>query len=242
MNASLLALICFSLTIIPLSLVWAVDFSRYNQILERRPFAPVISTEDEAPKDMVTVVKPPAFVKDLRMCAITESPAGLKVGFVNIRKKPPRPYYLYVGDAEDGIKLVDADYKKSGALLRKGKEQFWMYMGGASPAGTASPKTKNPTARMPTGRMPIAMRRGKGGAALGTPISSSSYAERRQKRLEEMRARAAKARQLSDKQVEEKLQKYQMDLIRKGLTPLPMKLTPEMDRQLVKEGVLPPLE
>jgi hypothetical protein len=39
------------------------------------------------------------------------------------------------------------------------------------------------------------------------------------------------------------LEQYQMDLIRAGGEkgpPLPMELTPEMDDQLVKEGVLPP--
>jgi hypothetical protein len=43
--------------------------------------------------------------------------------------------------------------------------------------------------------------------------------------------------------LERKLQEYQMDLIRQGKTPLPMvPLTPEMDAQLVEEGVLPPQE
>ncbi len=39
----------------------------------------------------------------------------------------------------------------------------------------------------------------------------------------------------------EGLRQYQMDLIRKGRAPLPIPLTQEMDEQLVKEGVLPPL-
>jgi len=36
------------------------------------------------------------------------------------------------------------------------------------------------------------------------------------------------------------LERVQMDAIRNGLPPLPLPLTPEMDAQLVKEGVLPP--
>ena len=36
------------------------------------------------------------------------------------------------------------------------------------------------------------------------------------------------------------LENVQMDAIRNGLPPLPMPLTPAMDAQLVKEGVLPP--
>jgi hypothetical protein len=211
----------------------AEDFSRYSPILERRPFGAVSEAELESKNNVVTVVKPPAFVKDLRMCAITDSPAGLKVGFVNIRKKPPYPYYLYIGDSEDGIELVDANYENESALLRKGGEQFWMYMGATPAAGSPSTAKSTAAAKDSTARKRMAP---------GSQFSGS-YAERRRKRLEEMRKRSEKARKLSKEEVEAKLQKYQMDLIRKGLTPqTPIKLTPEMDRQLVKEGVLPPIE
>ena len=57
-----------------------------------------------------------------------------------------------------------------------------------------------------------------------------------------MRERAAAARDLSEAEVEKRLREYQMNLIRKGMTPLPIQLTPEMDAQLVKEGVLPAVE
>ena len=212
-------------------------FSRYNLILERRPFAAVVPADEEN-GSVVTVVVPPAFVKDLKMVAITESPAGIKVGFMNVRIKPPQPYYLYVGDSEDGIELVDASYEKEGALLRKGGEQFWMYMGAAPAVEAASPVTaKRSGVPAPPGFM-----RSKSGPGSAISKAQGSYAERRRKRLEEMRQRAAKARELSEAEVEQKLQKYQMDLIRKGLTPLPIKLTDETDRQLVKEGFLPPLE
>ena len=41
-------------------------------------------------------------------------------------------------------------------------------------------------------------------------------------------------------ELEKHLNEYQMDVIRQGLPPLPIPLTPEMDQQLVNEGVLPP--
>jgi len=41
---------------------------------------------------------------------------------------------------------------------------------------------------------------------------------------------------------EKSLKEYQMRMIREGKPPLPIPLTREMDDQLVKEGVLPPLE
>ena len=38
----------------------------------------------------------------------------------------------------------------------------------------------------------------------------------------------------------EHLYNYQMEVIRQGLPPLPIPLTPEQDAQLVAEGYLPP--
>jgi hypothetical protein len=211
------------------------DFSRYNLIVKRRPFAPPADAVNAAASNVITVVKPPAFVKDLRMCAITESPAGMKVGFVNIRQKPQKPYYMYVGDSEDGIELVDADYDKGGALLRKGGEQFWMYMGGGS-TGAAAGSSK----KQMVGRGPGSFRKksGPGGVSSAMP---SSYAERRRKRLEELRRIADEERRKSDEEIKKKLQEYQMERLRKGLVPLPLQLTPEADAELVKEGVLPPI-
>jgi len=42
-------------------------------------------------------------------------------------------------------------------------------------------------------------------------------------------------------ELEKHLQEYQVERIRKGLPPLPVPLTKEMDDQLVKDGVLPPV-
>jgi hypothetical protein len=214
-----------------------VDFSRYSLILNRRPFAAADLSDDSA-APVVTLVAPPAFVKDLRMCAITESPAGIRVGFVNIKAKPPQPYYLYVGDSEDGIELVEADYDKEGALLRKGSEQFWLHMGGEGlGVGPAPASSSVPPSALRGPRVPSVSPSSTAGNA-----GNVSYAERRRRRLEEMRERAAVARKLTEEEAEKRLQNYQMELIRKGLTPLPMQLTPEMDAQLVAEGVLPPAE
>ncbi len=216
-----------------------VDFSRYAPILERRPFASLVTNADIV-EPVVTLVAPPAFVKDLRMCAITESPAGVRVGFVNIKARPPQPYYLYVGDSEDGIELVDADYIREGALIRKDSEQYWLYMRGEAAVESSRPTVPHPTRSLTHSRnraIPSVTH-----TPAASPISGSSYAERRRRRLDEMRQRAADSRKESDSDVEKRLQEYQMDLIRKGLTPLPIPLTEEMDSQLVKEGVLPPVE
>ena len=66
----------------------------------------------------------------------------------------------------------------------------------------------------------------------GGADSSGSYAERLKRRREALRKGSG---------MTEALKQYQMDL-RQGKHPLPIPLTPEMDRKLVEEGVLPPLE
>ncbi len=166
------------------------------------------------------------------MVAITESPAGVRVGFVNMRKRPPKPYYLYIGDSDDGIMLADADFDSERALLRKDGEQFWMTMG--TGVADAPPPAEPDRPRRPSAPRPAAQESPPAGG------SAISYAERRRQRLEEMRHRAQESRQASEEDVEKRLQEYQMQLIREGKTPLPIPITEEMDAQLVEEGILPP--
>lgn len=74
----------------------------------------------------------------------------------------------------------------------------------------------------------------------------SSYADRRSVLLQKIEERKAprssgtNAPALTGDDLKKHLEKVQMDAIRKGLPPLPLPLTPEMDAQLVKEGVLSP--
>lgn len=72
--------------------------------------------------------------------------------------------------------------------------------------------------------------------------NETSYAERRRMRIEEMRKGAATNTPLSTEAMQKQLHKYQLDLMREGKAPMPIPLTKEMDDQLVKEGILPPLE
>lgn len=217
----------------------AADFSRYAPILERRPFSSPVAAEPVAPPPAVTVEAPPAFVQHLRMVAVTESPAGVRVGFVNIREKPPKTYFLFVGDSDDGILLAEADYDRERALLRKDGEQYWLSM------GEATSSAPEPAPSMPS-RSPRGVQRAQ---VTAQPVSGEnenaramSYAERRRQRIEEMRQRAQESRNLSEEEVEKRLREYQMKLIREGKTPLPIPITEEMDAQLVKEGILPPAE
>ena len=198
----------------------AADFSRYEVILARKPFGEIMLRPVPPPK--LAPNAPPPFVKDLRMCAITDSDFGIRVGFVDIKKKPPKSYYLGIGESEDGITVVNADYEMEAALLRKGSEEYWIYLGGKAgqaPAGLAS-----------------------AGDAAGKKKKRESYAVRLRRRRETFRYRKVEPPQLTGKELEEHLKQYQMDLIRKGMPPLPIPLTRDLDDQLVAEGVLPALE
>ncbi|MDA0577975.1 MAG: hypothetical protein O3B24_07745, partial [Verrucomicrobia bacterium] len=181
------------------------DFSHYDVILQRHPFGVVTA----APVVAAPVVMPPtgdSFIKNLRMCAITEAPDGPRVGLLDLSNKPPKSYFLYVGDVEDGIELVEADYVKERAKLRKGSEEHWISMSDASGAGSAvmvGTVAANPAV---AGANAMTTRR-------------LSYAERLRKRREgeEERMRELAARpQLAPAELEKSLQNYQLEVIRKG--------------------------
>jgi hypothetical protein len=224
------------------------DFSRYQIILEREPFGkppppppPPRKRAAPAPPPVVT----PPFVRSLRMCAITarSSDGKLRVGLIDIKSKPQKTYLLYVGDTtEDGIELVEADFAEEKALLRKGGEEHWIQLGGESTAATARKGGKGLFGGIPQVPFGSAAHRSKARSNTAANRSTTSYAARLKARREAMakrRQELAKPK-LSGGELKSHLQNYQMDLIRKGMPPLPMPLTREMDDQLVKEGVLPP--
>ena len=136
------------------------------------------------------------------------------------------------------MQLVDADFGREGALLRKGSEQYWIYMRAdqtppaSEPAGPPPGRTASPDGR-------VSARTRASSPVFG---SGESYAASRQRRLDEMRQRVKASRELTPDDLEQRLQEYQMHLIRSGKTPLPIPLSAEADRKLVEEGVLPPAE
>jgi hypothetical protein len=73
-----------------------------------------------------------------------------------------------------------------------------------------------------------------------------SYAERlrqsREARIRQISAASTNAPGLTQEELKKHLEQHQMQLIRSGQSPLPIPLTKEQDDQLVREGVLPPME
>ena len=203
----------------------ALDFSRYQVILDRKPFGDLPAKQEETAE---AVPAAESFAKNLRVCSIIEQDDGsVRVGFVDMQSN--KSYMLSVGDPPiDGIELVSASYEDKEAYLRRGSEmaQIKLQSGEVKDVSPAQQQTVMANAGDASQRR-------------------LSYAERRrlrQQRMQEQQAQPPPEPKYSGEELEKHLQDYQMDVIRQGLPPLPIPLTPEQDDQLVKEGILPPAE
>ena len=187
-------------------------FKRYQLILDKPPFG-------QAPPEaeVVQVAASQSFARNLRLSMLFEGPDGTtRAGIVDNTTK--KSYILRIGEPQDGLEVVEADVRTSEAMLRKGNEVALFKL----EAGAGEPISKKEQSSR-----------------------QSSYAERRRALLQKIEERRTQAEpppepKLSGEALKKHLEEVQMDAIRNGLPPLPLPLTPEMDAQLVKEGVLPP--
>lgn len=209
----------------------AIELGPYAVILSRKPFGEP-PPEPAAPATEAPQPVGPSLGDQYKMCAVKETEDGMWVGF--IEAKTSKSYYLKIGDEEDGIEVVDADYDLEKALLRKGTQEGWITMGKGGVGGAPGVSSGMPPGML----MPMP------GGGAGT--NRTSYAERRRKRLADMEARRkamAEVPKIPPEEMQKRLEEYQMELIRQRGSngpPLPLPLTPEMDDQLVAEGILPP--
>lgn len=206
------------------------DFGRYEVILSRMPFGDEAAAlaAATAAKSAASAAAAESFAKNVKMCAITRNRFNnrVQVGLVDVASK--KSYFLYEGDSEDGYELVKADYENEKAVVKKGDEEIEMTM---SAVAAAAPVVT---------RGPGGVRVGPGAPPFEQPLDPTMV--NRNLRVVDNTKNVPK---LPPAELQKKLQDYQMELIRaKGERgpPLPMQLTPEMDSQLVKEGVLPPNE
>ncbi|MEN7973548.1 MAG: hypothetical protein ABFR47_06900 [Verrucomicrobiota bacterium] len=200
---------------------------RYDVIIERSPFGvePLVETEDPQKKAAAAAA---AAAKELRLCFLLESETGeIRAGFENLKAKKgdSRSIILMVGESFMGMKLLDIDLDTSQATLEsKGQSVVFDLTKGAAPA--KRPAKKAPT-KQPQRRFGGGFRRKEPPKKPTPPPAPKLSPEEQERRRAEVRAN---------------LQDYQMEVIRQGMPPLPIPLTPEMDDQLVAEGVLPPTE
>ncbi|RKX31928.1 MAG: hypothetical protein DRP22_03000, partial [Verrucomicrobia bacterium] len=190
-----------------------VSFDRYRIILERKPFGAPPPPESPRP-----ISPAESFARNLRLSALLEvEGGGIKVGLVD--KKTGKSFFLTEGETVEGIELVSASFDDEEAVLRKGNEMAVIKLESGEIRPLSPEEQRQRLIR--TRRM--------------------SYRERRRQR-EERRSKPPPRPKYTGEELERHLREYQMECIRQGLPPLPIPLTPEMDAQLVAEGVLPPLE
>lgn len=195
-------------------------FERYQVILDRKPFgepppAPVAPTPAPPP------MRPEeSFARNLRLSMIIREDTGeLKVGIVDLSNNSGMS--MHVGEILNGIELVSADYDAEEAVLRKGSEMAMIKLEGG-PVQPINPNQSNPAASQQTAR----------------PAPQANRQPRRQRRNISRQVEP----KYTGEELEQHLKDYQMEVIRQGLPPLPIPLTPEQDDQLVREGILPAVE
>ena len=196
------------------------SFDRYQIIIDRKPFG----TAPPPPKVEAPTIPPgESFANKIRMSALIEMEDGtVKIGLIDTTSNTA--FYLAEGETDMGVELVAADYENETAILKKGEEVVELKLAsGAFQALTPAEQQQRLSA--PTAAA--------GGARM-------SYAERRAMR--EKARREAPPPKYTGEELEKHLQEYQMEVLRQGLPPLPIPLTEEMDDQLVREGVLPPVQ
>jgi len=205
-------------------------FERYEVILERKPFgdAPLPET---TPQPAAPVPASESFAKLIRMSAILQDEDRVRVGLIDMRDNKNESFFLSVGEIANGIELVSASWEEEEAVLRKGDEMAVLKLQSDEIQSLTPAEQEERLRQQPTREKRL------------------SYAERRRRR-QEAREQARKPPEppkppepkLTGDDLQQHLREYQMEVIRQGLPPLPIPLTPEMDAQLVAEGVLPPLE
>lgn len=208
------------------------DFSRYEVILERRPFgeAPAEEPEPEPEPEQDTG---PSFADEMRLVAMTISGGDVRVGLVDGNVSPARTYYLFVGEEEDGLRVVSADYDDELVLVERDGDQRTLRMGGSG--STAGRATAGPG--MIGGG---ASREGRSRDESRRRRTRGHITEGRRQRMEEEERRREQEPELTGAVLDRHLQEYNVHAIREGMPPLPIPLTEEQDAQLVEEGVLPP--
>ncbi|HMP98054.1 MAG TPA: hypothetical protein PKA51_14120 [Kiritimatiellia bacterium] len=148
----------------------------------------------------------------------------MRIGFVDNRTG--RSYSLVSGEAQDGIELVSASFEDEEAVLRHGDEMALLKISAGGSFEEIAPSDQQ--------------------ARLEAARNRPSYAERRRQRMEQqqqqMQPQPPPEPKYTGEELTKHLYEYQMEVIRQGLPPLPIPLTPEQDAQLVAEGYLPPID
>lgn len=219
------------------------DFTRYQAIVDRKPFGEPPPDPSTTPA-VVVQNDSDLFATTMKMVAIKLDQKGnLRVGFLNMAAGN-KSYYLNVGETSpDGIELVEADFEREAALLRKDSRSGWIFMGTKhdSPAVKAMKQLSAMSSQLSSPEALEAIDRKREALVAEGLRKRKEFREVKKANYAAiLSAKTSLSGRVNGEQLEKELKESQMDAIRKGLPALPLPLTKEMDDQLVAEGVLQP--
>ena len=243
-------------------------FSHYAVILERKPFGDMAKPEAAAVPEpdqaaIEQAKEEQALARQIDMVAVNRTPRGkVAVGFIDKNAKPPRNYYLNVGESSGGFTVVEADFTEETATIEKDGVSIALKLGKGmipkkdaageekameNPAPPAPPATPRPAVR------PGIVRRSAVGSPGVTNAAAGSYLARLRSRqanraaqashnaeeIAKLREEIAQAAQTSKEEAAKRERAINLELISRGQEPLsPIELTPEEDAELVRKGAL----
>ncbi len=211
----------------------AVSFDRYQIILDRKPFGAGTPPTPDASK--AAAPNQPALSAVLRLALLKydDQTGTVEAGIVDT--KANRNYFLAVGETEEGLTLVKADFENDQVMVRKDGQEAWLALGvGPKPRESASGTSRLPPAPTNVVRRFMIRTDASGGGSV-TELSPGPS----------MVTNAPPRPWTTREEMREFYRQKNLELIRAGGKlgpPLPIRLTPEEDAMLVAEGVLPPLE
>ena len=193
--------------------------ARYKVIVDRSPFGeePLVAAATPQTVPSATVAN---LEKKYRLAFLFKSDTGeIRAGFQNLhpQKGESTSSVILIGESFAGMKLKAVDLSNSIAKLEYNGKPLSFTLKKATQKPHIAKTNRRHTNRNYT-RKPRKINRPRSRPKLSP--------EEQRKRREEIR---------------KNLQKYQMEVLRKGMPPLPIRLTPEQDAKLVEEQVLPPL-
>lgn len=225
----------------------ALPFGRYQSILDRNPFGLV----DKLPKPVTRVetkvterVTQPDFSDKVRLCMLTKTGNGVLVGFVHTEGKKSKSYLLEIGGQKGGFLVKGADAEEGSAEIvyngRAAKFAIGAPVSAAERSVSKAAASRDPRPG-PSRKPAVSASRPSAGMSYHEQLKARREAEKKRREAAE-RKRREEAERLTGEALRKHLREYNMELIRAGGAkgpPLPIALTPEEDRTLVQEGVLP---
>lgn len=99
-----------------LAIVTSHEFSRYQVILDKKPFGEVTPSEDAQPQAALSEI----ITKEIEMKSIIDDGSGIRIGLLD--KKTNKNISLGVGENHEGLQLVSVDYDNEEAVVKKNSE------------------------------------------------------------------------------------------------------------------------